>query len=129
MYVCKPKLPNQTYQTKPNKPNLPNQTKLSQPGLLNQTYRTKPTKPNQNYWLKLSTPAHVVPLAMFQLTDNCEVCNDTIFGAKRLCACEWSSFKMVPFCSIEIAFIMYGIYYTIHDGCGILSRNASFSLI
>ena len=66
---------------------------------------------------------------MFQLTDNCEVCTDTIFGAKRLCACEWSSFKMVPFCSIEIAFIMYGIYYTIHDGCGILSRNASFSLI
>ena len=75
--ICKPNLPNQTYQTKPSKPNLPNQTnqtkltksnlpnRATKLNLPNQTSQTKPTKSNQSYWLKESTPGSVVPLAMF----------------------------------------------------------------
>ena len=63
-YQTKPtktNLPKQTYQNTPTKPNLPNQTKP------NQTKYTEPNLPNQNYWSKQSTSGSVVPLAMFKL--------------------------------------------------------------
>ena len=77
MKYTKPKLPNKTYQKKPNKPNLPNKTNPTKPikpnvsNIPNQSYQTEPIKqnhPNKTYQIKHTKPR--LPIHMYPTKTN-----------------------------------------------------------